>query len=76
MSKVTHKMLEILGLVARMPIGYRRIRKKELKVDYVKHLQECNHALEAFYLLIEERKESEVSEKAILCYRGVLKNER
>lgn len=69
-------MLEILGLVAGMPIGYRRIRKVELKRDYVKHLNECKHALDAFYLLIEEKESRDVSPEAILCYESAVNSVR
>jgi hypothetical protein len=71
---VTHKMLEILGMVAKMPINYRRIRKAELKNDYVVHLTPCSHALDAFYLLIEEKDRDQVGPEAIACYEFVLKN--
>lgn len=65
-------MLEILGLVARMPIVYRRIRKAELKLDYENHLQNCRNALGAFHLLIEEKNASDVSDEALMCYNAVV----
>jgi hypothetical protein len=71
-AMVTHRMLEILGLVARMPTSYRRIRKQELKNDYESHLSSCPHALDAFYLLIEEKDRSNVSDEAIACYYSAL----
>jgi hypothetical protein len=71
-AMVTHKMLEILGLVARMPSSYRRIRKQELKHDFEAHLASCPQALDAFHLLIEEKKPANVSDEAIACYFSAL----
>ncbi len=73
---VTHRMLEILGLVARMPTSYRRIRKQELKKDYESHLSSCPHALDAFHLLIEEKDCSNASDEAIACYYSALESVR
>jgi hypothetical protein len=69
---VTHKMLEILGMVARMPINYRRIRKAELKSDYEVHLKPCSHALDAFHLMIEEKTPEQVGPESITCYDFVM----
>ncbi len=68
---VTHKMLEILVGVARMPASYRRKRKERLKEDYEWYLKSSPTALEAFYLLIEERAETEVGAEGLACYRSV-----
>ncbi len=68
---VTHKMLEILASVARMPQEYRRLRKTELIKDYQIPLSQCSYANEAFEALIGDKQPSELSEQGRACFLTV-----
>ena len=67
---VTHKMLEILAGVARMPERYRHDRKAQLVSDYKLHLS-CSYAMEAFEALVGEKQPSELSEHGRACFQSV-----
>lgn len=69
---VTHRMLETLALVARMPAGYRRLRSQVLKAKYEAQLSECSYALDAFKVLLEEKQEAELGHESRACYLSVV----
>lgn len=68
---VTHKMLEILATVARMPERYRHVRKAKLISDYEPHLIKCSYAWEAFQVLVGDIDQNSISDEGLACYRSV-----
>jgi len=66
---VTHKMLEILVGVARMPIPYIKLRHDVLKNDYERHLTDPT-AMEAFHVMIGDKTIDEISDSGRACYES------
>lgn len=72
---ITHQMLEVLGLVFRLPQPYIRIRIDELKRDYLPILT-VPIAREAFLMRIGELSCEEASLKGRDVYEAVDRNAR
>jgi hypothetical protein len=68
---VTHKTMEILVSVARMPLSYRLLRRDVLISDYASHL-ECSYAKEAFLAMVTAKTDQPaISANGEACLREV-----
>lgn len=68
-----HKMREILVAVARMPEGYRKIRKQEMINDYSPHMDELG--MEILHDLLGEPAQSERGARASETVRRMAKRD-
>ncbi|MDP1560052.1 MAG: hypothetical protein Q8M16_01525 [Pirellulaceae bacterium] len=66
---LTQQMMEVLVSVARLPMEYRLLRSGQLKTAY-EHVLTCEHAKQAFWVLIDEIRPELVSEKARATVRA------
>jgi len=66
---VTHRQLEILNLVSKLPWQYIAVRRKILIADYA-HLLQARQAWEAFEAMIGLAEIDSLSEKGRACLRS------
>ena len=70
---ITHKQLEILVSVARLPGGYRRIRKDEIVSDYTSYL--CDTARSVLLDLLGEPATDERAIRIVKTIRAMAKRD-